>query len=168
MAKRFAEFSPDVKYPNPRPKLHKRDTGTFRAPVLDHIVVDIYKKDELPFDGILPSDCLKLFWSKLGRETREVREISSKRFPKRYLRASFKLRSGLPVVEVTKSHESTVEIKLGNSVHHFDVRFPQFRDLKGDLDSVVTVTFRKVLFPVTSKDLRSWISLFGKIKGPFR
>jgi hypothetical protein len=151
-----------------------KETNVYTSPSLDFIILDVYKKNGIDFDAILPRESIRFLWTNLGRSLEEVRIISEDRFTKRYLRLVFYLKTGqsLSIAEITNSYEFQVEIPsstaAGASIDAFGVRFPQFKDLVSELGQIVSVTFKKVPPEVSCTDLRNWLKLFGEAIGSFR
>jgi hypothetical protein len=140
----------------------------FVSKPLEVIVLEIYKKDDQPFDGLLPRDTLKLLWSELGRNIEEIKILKRERLLRKGLKVTFILRSEVPLLEVSQTYEILIELKLGSKTHVFGARFPQFREIVCELGQLVTVTFCDIPSHVDCEDLREWIEVFGAIKSKFR
>jgi hypothetical protein len=151
-----------------------KETNVYSSPSLEFIVVDVYRKNGVDFDAIIPKESIKFIWKHLGRSLEEVKIISEDRFTKRYLRLVYYLRRdhALSIAEITNSYEAQVEIPsssaVGASIDVFGIRFPQFKELVCELGQVVSVTFKKVPPEVSCSDLRSWLKMFAEAIGSFR
>jgi hypothetical protein len=135
---------------------------------VDHVILEIYKKDDEPFDKILPRDTLKEIWSTLGRDNNEVKILTFRRMQTKCLRVSYKLVKEVPISEITPSHEIRVEATVGPKIHLFAAKFPQFREIVCELGNLITVTFFNLPEDVYAEDLEKWLSIFGKTQGRFR
>jgi hypothetical protein len=142
--------------------------SAFTSKPLDFVIIEIYKKDDEPFDGLLPRDTLKLLWSELGRNVEEIRVLKCDRILKKCLKVTYHLRKEVPLLEISNTYEILVEAKLGPRTHTFAAKFPQFREIVCELGQLITVTVCNVPSEVDSEDLRQWIEVFGAVKGKFR
>ncbi len=130
--------------------------------------MEINKKDDNPFDNILPTESLKQLWTTLGRKLEEVKIISFERHRNKYLRVVFNIKDVIAISDVTHSYEQRAEVTANHSSAIYNIRFPQFKELVCQLGQVVTVTFHRVPPEVSCSDLRRWLELFGSVKGSFR
>ncbi len=132
------------------------------------MVIEINKKDDNPFDAVLPKESLKQLWTTLGRKLTEVRVLSWERHRNKHLRVVFHLNEVIAISDITHSHELQAEISANHKSAIYNVKFPQFKELICQLGQTITVTFHRVPPEVSCKDLRTWLDLFGKVKGSFR
>jgi hypothetical protein len=142
--------------------------STFISPLLNYVYVDIFRKDDAPFDSLLPRDSLKLLWIDLGLDIDNVKILYRERRPKKSLRVFFILIKGVSIIDVTHCLECLIEINTGSGVFVFGVRFPQFKEVVCELGHKVNVTFKNVPAEITCKELRNWLTLFGQPSGSFR
>jgi hypothetical protein len=140
----------------------------FTSKPLDFVDVEIYKKDDEPFDGLLPRDTLKLLWTELGRNVEEIRVLKCERILRKCLKVTYHLRKEVPLLEISNTFEILVEAKLGPRTHTFAAKFPQYREIVCELGQLITVTVCNVPSEADSEDLRQWIEVFGSVKGKFR
>jgi hypothetical protein len=144
------------------------ETNKYSAPPIEFVLIDINKKDDLPFDGVLPRESLKQLWTTLGRKIGEVKILSFQRYPKRYLRVIYNIKNSIAISDITHSYELQAEITANHSSAIYNIRFPQFRELVCELGQLITVTFHKVPPEVSCTDIRNWLNLFGVVEGGFR
>jgi hypothetical protein len=144
------------------------ETNIYSAPKIEYVVIEINKKDDLPFDGILPTESLKQLWTTLGRKKSEVKIISFEKHRNKYLRVVYNIRDVISIADITHSYELRAEITANHASAIYNLRFPQFKELVCQLGQTVTVTFHRVPPEVSCKDLRCWLELFGTVVGSFR
>jgi hypothetical protein len=152
--------------PDQSPEISRH--SAFVSKPLDHIILEVYKKDDEPFDGILPRDTLKLLWTELGRKVDEIRVLKRERIQGKKLKVTYNLRKEVPLLEISQSYEILIEAKLGSKTHVFGAKFPQFREIVCDLGQLITVTACNIPSDVDSEDLKEWFEVFGSVKGTFR
>jgi hypothetical protein len=145
-------------------------TNIYSSPSIGYVVIEVFQRNGLPFDELLPRDSIKKIWTQLGRDLNDVKIISDVRFSNKYLKLTFNLRAGLTlsIAELTNSFETTIDIQTGNIYEVYGIRFPQFRELVCQLGQRVPVTFKKVPPEISCTDLRLWLGLFGEVEGTFR
>jgi hypothetical protein len=144
------------------------ETNIYSAPRIEYVVVEINRKDDNPFDAILPTESLKQLWTTLGRKLAEVKVLSFERHRNKYLRVVYNIRDVISIADITHSYELQAEITANHASAIYNLRFPQFKELVCQLGQVITVTFHRVPPEVSCKDLRLWLQLFGTVKGGFR
>ncbi len=145
-------------------KRHSAET----SPGLDYITLEIYNKNGLHFDEVLCREELKAIWIDLGRKITELKVLSTERFPGKYLRVYYKLKTPISILEVTKRQEIEFEIRTGPKTDTYRARFPDFRSITSELGKLVTVTAYKIPPTISFEDVRDWLELFGLIKSKFR
>jgi hypothetical protein len=144
------------------------ETNLYSAPAIEYVVLEINRKDDNPFDNILPTDSLKQLWTTLGRKLEEVKILSFERHRNKHLRVVYNIREVISIADITHSYELQAEIHANHSSAVYNIRFPQFKELVCQLGQTVTVTFHRVPPEVSCSDLRLWLQLFGTVKGGFR
>jgi hypothetical protein len=144
------------------------ETNVYSAPPIEYVVVEINKKDDLPFDSILPTDSLKQLWTTLGRKKTEVKILSFERHRGKFLRVVYNIRDVISIADITHSYEIRAEITANHASAVYNLRFPQFKELVCQLGQTIIVTFHRVPPEVSCRDLRCWLELFGVVKGSFR
>jgi hypothetical protein len=139
------------------------------SPLIDKVIFEIFKKDYAIFDGPLPRDAFKVIWTDhFERSIDEVRSIWCERVQGKSLKIFYKLKVESTILEITKTHETELEIKLGSKIHVFNARFPQFKDISCELGKLVTLSIYKIPHEIDIEDIREWLNLFGEIQGNFR
>ncbi len=144
------------------------ETNVYSAPKIEYVVLEINRKDDNPFDCILPTESLKQLWTTLGRKLEEVKIISFERHRNKYLRVVYNIKDVIAISDITHSYELQAEVNANHASAIYNIRFPQFKELVCQLGQAVTVTFHRVPPEVSCKDLRHWLELFGTVKGNFR
>jgi hypothetical protein len=146
------------------------ETNVYTSPSIGFVIVDVYQRNGLPFDELVPKDTIKKIWTELGRPLSDVRILSCERFSNKYLRITYNLVNelSLSIAEITNSFESQIDIQIGNVFEVYSIRFPQFKELVCQLGQKVPVTFKRVPPQVSCRDLRCWLGIFGEVVGSFR
>ncbi len=152
--------------PDTSPEITRHSAFVSRP--LEYVILEIYKKDDKPFDSLLPRDTLKEIWTELGRDPNEVKVLTFERQLRKCLKVSYKLRKEVPLLEISQSYEIIVEAKLGPNIHYFNAKFPQFREIVCELGQLITVTFCNLPCDIDCEDLRQWMEVFGTVKSNFR
>jgi hypothetical protein len=139
------------------------------SPPIDKVIFEIYKKDYAIFDGPLPRDAFKVIWTgHIERSMDEVRSVYCERITGKSLKVFYGLKTETNILEITKTHETEFEIKLGSKIHIFNARFPQFKEITCELGKLVTLIIYKIPHDIDIEDIREWLNLFGEIQGNFR
>jgi len=127
------------------------------------IVLEIYRKNDYPFDEVLCRDDCKKIWKELGREISELKKIDIERHSGRCLQILYKLHKSTPITEISKRAE--FDIEKGSDI--YSVRLPDYNSVECKLGEIVTVTATKTIRLETS-DIAEWLELYGELQGAFR
>jgi hypothetical protein len=142
--------------------------SAINSPPIDKVIFEIFK-DYAIFDGPLPREAFRVIWTDhFERNIDEVRAFWSERVKGKSLKVFYKLKTESTILDITKAHETELEIKLRSKIHIFNARFPQFRDISCELGKLVTLTIYKIPHDIDIEDIRMWLNLFGEIQGNFR
>jgi len=131
------------------------------------IILEIYRKNDQPFDQVLCREDCKTIWKELGREIAELKKIDIERHSGRCLQILFKLKKATPITEISKRAEFEVEKSSKTGTDIYSVRLPDYNQVECKLGEIVTVVAFKTIRVETS-DIGDWLELYGNIQGSFR
>lgn len=147
--------------PNLNEKVH------LKSPPLKLVTFEVYKLNDKPFDGQLCREDRKNIWKEAGRNISELQQVAQKKISNRCLQVFYKLKKPTSIVEISSKSEIEVELTGEQGTKTYQVRLPDFQEVKAELGKIVTITAYNTI-KVDSDDIAEWIELYGLIQGDIR
>jgi len=148
-------------------------------------VVEIFKVNGEPFDGVLSDSDLYELWECLGRDAVEILQkglsvisliisklkgfrdqtffIGSEQIKGVCLRVAYNLREAIQLTELSTKPEFAINKKGAFRTDVYRVRLPDFDKIAYTLGEEITVTVQNTLFRFSDEELLGWIGAFGDL-----
>jgi len=179
---------------NPDQSINKKPTDKITGEPTKRVVLEIFKVNGEPFDGVLSDSDIYELWECLAGD-RDVREIYQKgckvvltsvllkhqsvNFSLRYsvgyeqikgvcLRIAYNLKKEIQLTELSTKPEFSINKKGAFRTDVYRVRLPDFDRIAYTLGEEITVTLQNTLFRFSDEEMLAWVGAFGKITSPPR
>lgn len=130
--------------------------------------IKVFKLNGNLFDGILSDSDLVEIWKCIGGDAKNIKQHGSEQEAGRCLRISYVVVDPVKLVSISQQEEFNFEKKGKIRTDVYRARLVDFGYLEYRLGDLVTVTFQKTFFRVSTEEMTEWLSPFGSIEGEFR
>jgi len=130
----------------------------------DNIVIEVFKVNGIPFDGILSDYDIVDIWKCLGRSESELDKTASEQVRKSCLRITYILKQPIQLTELSRKPEFSFDKKGNTKTDVYRARLCGYSELAYNLGETVTLTIQSTFFRVSVEHMMAWISPFGDVK----
>jgi len=106
-------------------------------------------------------------WTCIGGDSENIKQVSCDSDPGRCLKIIYILKNPVKLISISRHEEFTFEKKGGVRTDVFRARLTDFGILEYEMGDLVTVTFQKTFFQVSTSDMIAWLAPFGEVEGDF-
>jgi hypothetical protein len=132
------------------------------------IRVEIFRRNEKPFDGRLSRENLLEVWSQaLRRKQDELEGFASVQLRGRCLRVNYRLKCAVALSSIIKRSEFEWERAVGTQLDFFSGKVLGLSNKGAKIGDVVTVCVNRTALEFSNDQIGKWLKVFGKIEGTF-
>jgi len=130
----------------------------------DNVVIEVFKVNGIPFDGVLSDFDIIDIWKCLGRDEAELDKTASEQVRKSCLRITYILKQPIHLTELSRKPEFSFDKKGSTRTDVYRARLCGYSDLAFNLGDTVTLTIQSTFFRISVEHMMAWIAPFGEIK----
>jgi len=156
---------PSVINLNANQDIQPKDTDKATGKETDTVVLEVFKVNGIPFDGVLSHWDIIDIWKCLGRSENEILRKATEQIRKSCLRIKYVLKNPIQLTELSRKPEFEFDKKGSFRTDVYRVRLADYEKLAYTIGETVTITIQKTFFVVTTQEMIDWVSPFGEVIG---
>ncbi len=131
--------------------------------------VEIFRKNDKPFDGRLGRQDLKKLWVEaLRRPESDLDGLASVQIRGRALRVNYRLKKAIDISSIFKKSDFEWERPSNLQTDFYVGRILDLSSAPVNVGDIVTVCVNRTALEFTSEQIEDWLSAYGEIKGKFK